>query len=327
MIHTALSVSSLFYSYKPSWGFKKVEALHDINFDIQSGEAFGFLGHNGAGKTTTIKSILGLIKPSAGAINILGQPNCVDNRQFVGYLPEQPYFYDHLSVEELIKFYGTLYGLSGTKLNQAAFNAIKTVGMDSKKHSRMRSLSKGLTQRVALAQAIMNKPKLLILDEPFSGLDPIGRKEFRDIMVSLKNEGTSILICSHILSDVEFLCDRVSIMSHGKIKGIYKVSDIPSIVPGSYKLVIDRESVDFENAKSISDSATLENSSLVLTFKDQELALIALKRVLDGGGIIRSYGFIQGNLEDLFISLVKFKEGVSHSSTAESTEPLQMEQK
>jgi ABC-2 type transport system ATP-binding protein len=228
-----LEVNNLNYIYTHEWTRKKQIAVKDLSFKVDRGECFGFLGLNGAGKTTTIKAILGLINPLKGSvIKINGYSHKeVKARSQVGYVPEQPYFYDHLTVNEIMYLYASLSGVPPSVRKEAVVKALKRVKLHERETSRMRTLSKGLTQRVAIAQAIVGDPALLILDEPFSGMDPIGRKEFRDLFLELKGEGKTLLLCSHILSDAEFLCDRGLILANGETKGIVdsKVENLEEI--------------------------------------------------------------------------------------------------
>lgn len=311
----ALEISKLCYNYRSDFLTKNISALKQINLSVMQGEAFGFLGHNGAGKTTTIKCILGLIKAKSGQIKIFGETNQkIEQRKLIGYLPEQPYFYDHLSVFETLQMYAHLSGVDKKIMDCRIKETVELVQMQHKINASMRSLSKGLTQRVALAQAIIAKPKLLILDEPFSGLDPIGRKEFRDIFLNLKANGCTLFMSSHILSDVEFICDRVSIMSKGQIKGIFDVANIPSLFNGVYELVV-RDYQDCETAlKSKAEQVSYDKTFMRLSFKQRSHAEVALKFALENSIPIERFEFVQGNLEDLFVNLVQQDNNPNYNS-------------
>jgi ABC-2 type transport system ATP-binding protein len=286
----ALDIRGLSYAYANQWTWSRVVTLKPFDLQIEAGECFGFLGHNGAGKTTTNKCILRLITPRSGSVHILG----VDHREAqarsqVGYVPEQPYFYDNLSVQELLELYATLVGVPWRERGAAVRTALAAVHLCDREKSPMRSLSKGLTQRVAMAQAIVGSPKLLLLDEPFSGLDPLGRKEFRELLEGLKAQGVTIFLTSHILSDVEHLCDRVSIMAAGELKGVYSIRDMPSLVGGAYELVIRTASGALESSRYVS----------------REEADQALQAALTQGAAIEKFQFHHGNLEDLFVQVVQ----------------------
>ncbi|RMG43060.1 MAG: ABC transporter ATP-binding protein [Candidatus Dadabacteria bacterium] len=306
---TAIKIKDLHYKYKSDWLGKPFHALKGINLEVFEGESFGFLGHNGAGKTTTIKLLLGLTTITSGSIKIFGKdPKDPSARRSVGYLPEQPYFYDHLTVQEIMDMYATLAGIKKDFRQSAIKEALEMVKVSARAKSPMRSLSKGLTQRVAMAQAIVGSPKLLILDEPFSGLDPIGRREFADLMVELKKRGTTIFMSSHILSDVEFLCDRASIMAYGELKGVYQLRDIPQMSSGSYELIIREFDGDLRDIKSKAAECVIQEKLIRLTFTDRKTAEQVLTEALAMGIAIESFRFQQGTLEDLFVELVKFEE-------------------
>jgi ABC-2 type transport system ATP-binding protein len=196
---------------------KKVRAVDGVSFEVQENEIFGFLGPNGAGKTTTLKMLMGLIFPSAGAGYLFGKkvPD-VDAKRRLGFLPENPYFYDYLSGEELLDFMGRLFGLADRKKKAQAL--LERVGLSRASSLPLRKYSKGMLQRLGIAQALINDPELVVLDEPMSGLDPIGRKEIRDLMLELKREKKTVLFSTHILSDVELLCDRAGIVVAGRLR-------------------------------------------------------------------------------------------------------------
>jgi len=198
---------------------KRVDAVRDVSFEVRRGEIFGFLGPNGAGKTTTIKMLMGLIFPSAGRAEILGRavPSIESKRQ-VGFLPESPYFYDYLTGQELLDLMGQLCGLDRAARRKRSGELLERVGLGPAKDRPLRKYSKGMLQRVGLAQALINDPALVVLDEPMSGLDPIGRKEIRDLIAELRDEGRTVLFSTHILSDVELLCDRVAIIAQGRLR-------------------------------------------------------------------------------------------------------------
>lgn len=214
-----LIVEHLSIAYRSPWSGKKTAIINDVSFTIHPGEAVGYLGVNGAGKTSTIKAILGLIKQASGSITLFGVPSCEpEARAPIGYLPEQPYWYENLTVQETIAFYGALFDLSADESLKRAQHLIERLHLNTKLHAKIKTLSKGLMQRVGLIQALINKPKLLILDEPFSGLDPLARKLFKDILLEQKQQGVALMISSHILSDIEALCDRAIIIHNQRIQ-------------------------------------------------------------------------------------------------------------
>jgi ABC-2 type transport system ATP-binding protein len=216
-----LEVTDLAKTYRTPLRRRKVDALRGVSFQVRRGEVFGFLGPNGAGKTTTIRCLMGLVRASAGHARILGHP--VPSRAArarVGFLPEHPYFYDYLTVGELLDLAGRLFGLDAATRRQRAEILIGKVGLDLARTQSLKKFSKGMLQRAGIAQALINDPEVVVFDEPMSGLDPIGRREVRDLMLELREAGTTIFFSSHILSDVETLSDRVAIVVRGRIEAI-----------------------------------------------------------------------------------------------------------
>src|SRR5436853_447816 len=198
---------------------RRVRALDHLSLTIRRGEIFGFLGPNGAGKTTTLKLLMRLIYPTAGTARILGQPiDDVATHARIGYLPENPYFYDYLSGRELLEYTGALFSLNKQQARLRAAELLNLVGLDGERADRqLRKYSKGMLQRIGIAQALVNDPEIVFMDEPMSGLDPIGRREIRDLLLGLRRQNKTIFFSSHILSDVETLCDRAAIMTNGKL--------------------------------------------------------------------------------------------------------------
>jgi ABC-2 type transport system ATP-binding protein len=214
--------------YKDFWGRDKVRALDNLNLTIKRGEVFGLLGPNGSGKSTTIKLLLGLIFPTAGAASVLGYPagsTAVNER--IGFLPEESYLYRFLNGEETLRFYGRLFKMDRRTLNRRVPELLDIVGLDAKARKRkLREYSKGMARRIGLAQALINNPDLILLDEPTTGLDPIGTREMKDLIVSLKAQGKTVLLCSHLLADVQDVCDRITILYGGKMQKLGQVKDL-----------------------------------------------------------------------------------------------------
>src|SRR3954451_18152552 len=208
---------------------KRVRAVHEVSFQVHRNEIFGFLGPNGAGKTTTIKMMMGLIFPTAGESRIFGHKvPSLQARRRLGFLPENPYFYDYLSGEELLDLMGRLFGLDRRERRRRAQRLLDRVGLGRAEGRALRKYSKGMLQRLGIAQALVNDPELVVLDEPMSGLDPIGRKEIRDLIVELKREGKTVLFSTHILSDVELICDRVAMIVGGRMRDVGPLSQLLS---------------------------------------------------------------------------------------------------
>ena len=214
---TVLRTEHLAKTYVVGFFRKKVRAIVDVNLDVAPGEIFGLLGPNGAGKTTTLKVLLGLVRPSSGRAELLGLPvGDIRAKQRLGYLPESPYFYDYLTGRELVFFMGKLHGMSRAAARRRADEMLERVGLSDAADLALRRYSKGMLQRVGIAQALVNDPDLVILDEPLTGLDPLGRKDLRELIGELRRQGKTVVLSSHILSDVELLADRVSIIVKGR---------------------------------------------------------------------------------------------------------------
>jgi len=215
----AIDVHDLKKTYRTPFTRKKVEALRGVTFSVERGHIFGFVGPNGAGKTTTIRTLMGLIRPTAGTATLLGHalPSRAARRE-IGFLPESPYFYDYLTVGELCDLAGRLFGMAPAARRKRADELIERVGLAGARGQSLKKFSKGMLQRAGLAQALMNDPELVVLDEPMSGLDPIGRKEVRDLILELRDQGKTVFFSTHILSDVEAITDRVAIIARGQLQ-------------------------------------------------------------------------------------------------------------
>ncbi len=222
------------------WRKRPYRALDHLTLGVGRGEVFGFLGPNGAGKTTTLKLLLQLIFPTEGRAQILARPiGDISVRRRIGYLPENPYFYDHLTAEELLRYFGSLFGLSSVERRRRAGEVLDQVGLGGERRLPLRRFSKGMLQRVGLAQAILNRPEVVVLDEPMSGLDPIGRHMVRALILSLRDGGTTVFFSSHILSDAEALCSRVAILAGGRLVSAGRLSDILALGVKGWELVME----------------------------------------------------------------------------------------
>jgi len=223
----AIEVVDLKKTYRTPFRRKKVEALTGVSFTVAPNQIFGFVGPNGAGKTTTIRTLMGLIRPTSGSLRILGKAiPSREARAKVGFLPEAPYFYDYLTVGELLDLAGRLFGLDAATRKKRADELIDRVGLDRARSQSLKKFSKGMLQRAGLAQALMNDPELVVLDEPMSGLDPIGRKEVRELILELRDQGKTVFFSTHILSDVEAITDRVAIVARGGLVAEGKPADL-----------------------------------------------------------------------------------------------------
>jgi ABC-2 type transport system ATP-binding protein len=221
------------------WRKRPYRALDRLTLDIEQGEVFGFLGPNGAGKTTTLKLLMQLIFPTSGRAEILGRPvGDLSVRHRIGYLPENPSFYDYLTAEELLHYFGQLFGLSAADRRTRVASLLDRVGIGAERRLQLRKFSKGMIQRVGIAQALLNEPEVVFLDEPMSGLDPLGRRDVRALILELRDQGRTIFFSSHILSDAESLCRRVAIVAGGRLAAAGKLSDILTFHVRGWELVV-----------------------------------------------------------------------------------------
>ena len=239
----AIEIEKLSKEYP--YGFlnlKKRRSLEDLTMQVEAGEIFGFLGPNGAGKSTTIKLLMRLIFPTSGTARILGKSiEDVSMHQNIGYLPEQPYFYDYLTATEVLDYFARFHNLTAADRRERVHKLLKKVGLETAKKIQLRKYSKGMLQRVGLAQAILHDPQIVVLDEPMSGLDPLGRREVRDIILELKKQGRTVLFSTHILSDAEMLCDRVGVIVGGKLRGVGAPGEMVSIQSQGMEILFELE--------------------------------------------------------------------------------------
>lgn len=279
-----LSVTDLAKTYRKPFSTRKVEAVRGVSFEVHRGEIFGFLGPNGAGKTTTLKMITGLIAPTRGGGTILGEAApSPDAMRRVGFLPENPYVYPYLTPREFVALCGQLSGLRGRDLRERTTRVLGRVGMSEAIDRPVRALSKGMLQRVGLAAALVHDPELLILDEPMSGLDPVGRKEVRDLIVEEKSRGRTVFFSSHILSDVEMLCDRVCILRKGQV-----------VVAGAVRELL---------AGALRTEITLvtDGKTEVVEAGDDAEVRAILERALSSGARVESVTRKRETLESIFV--------------------------
>jgi ABC-2 type transport system ATP-binding protein len=284
------------------WRKKQKQALKPLTLSVEQGEVFGYLGPNGAGKTTTLKLLMGLMYPSAGSAKILGRP--LDDREMksqIGFLPEQPYFYDHLTATELLNYYAQLSGVDPKDRTRRVDAVLHRVGLPEAKNTQLRKYSKGMLQRVGIAQAIVHDPKLVFLDEPMSGLDPIGRHEVRDLIQSLKDEGKTIFFSTHILSDAETLCDRVAVLNHGEVRGISAVADLVKEVSGEVEIVFQGSSAAIAVQKFATCQLAGETARAVLPSSQSDAAIDVVRK---NGGKIISLTTMRRTLEEYFLEKV-----------------------
>jgi ABC-2 type transport system ATP-binding protein len=262
------------------WRKRPKRALQPLHLTVEDGEIFGFLGPNGAGKTTTLKMLMGLVFPTAGTARILGKDwSDPEVKAQIGFLPEQPYFYDYLTAHELLEYYGQLSGVPARDRKSRVEEVLQRVGLTDIKGIQLRKFSKGMLQRAGIAQAILHNPKLVFLDEPMSGLDPLGRRDVRDLIQQLQQEGKTVFFSTHILSDAEALCDRVAIINKGELRGVGAVEELTKSVQGKVELVWAGTQVPASmKALGAEFHVTGDTVRAVIAENQQDTAIDALRR-------------------------------------------------
>jgi ABC-2 type transport system ATP-binding protein len=300
-------VDEVVKDYRPGFGIRRKRALHGISFRVREGEIFGFIGPNGAGKTTILKVLMGLIRTTSGSASILGHDvSETTYRRHVGFLPENPYFYDYLTGREILDFYAKLSGVSRQDRAQRVVELLDLVGLSDAIDNRLRSYSKGMLQRIGIAQALIHGPKVVFLDEPMSGLDPIGRKEVRDLILQLREQGKTVFMSTHILSDVEMLCDRVAIIVGGRIHYEGAIDEFLTAGEPEADLVLAQMSPHLAEVMEERFRARLrghgEQIELRIAEKDTNEALAV---ALEAGAKVVSVTPQRVSLESIFLSAVK----------------------
>ena len=301
----AIVVDRLTKTYKPAWPWEKpVTVLSNVSLSVTQGEIFGFLGHNGAGKTTTMKILLGLLRSTSGRVELLG--SLADNvavRSRIGYLPESPYFYDYLTAEEFLCFYGKLAGLARETIQKRIAELLERVSLTEARHMQLRKFSKGMLQRIGLAQALVHDPELVILDEPMSGLDPIGRKEVRDLILGLRDQGKTVFFSTHIISDVEMICDRVGILARGKMLALGRIEDlVKKHAVRSVEIVCDGVvSSDLPDVKRLATRVLQRGDRCLIILPGQNHLEQVLAVLRQAGGNLVSVIPHKDSLEDIFL--------------------------
>ena len=298
-----LSVKDLHKRFDSDLLKASIDVLKGVNLEIKKGEIYGFLGPNGAGKTTTIKAITGLIKPDKGKIEICGHKHTSSAaKKKLGFMPERPGFYNHLSGRELLMFYTDLLGISEQEAKKKVSELLETVGMTKKANQKLGSYSKGMAQRIALAQALLNDPQLVILDEPLSGLDPIGRSDFRKIILSLKEKGVTVFFSSHIIPDVESICDRVAILLDGKVIAEGEIEEIVSLEVEEFEISFAGSSTSIIGVPTINSTDGTDSSLITVRPEDKDKAVEAI--LASGAELLRLLP-VRKTLEDKLVEKIR----------------------
>jgi ABC-2 type transport system ATP-binding protein len=302
----AIQVTDLHKSFKSEFLRRRHEILKGISLTVEAGEIYGYLGPNGAGKTTTLKCLLGLIFPEKGAIEILGQPHLsLHAKSRIGFLPENPYFYDYLSAVEFLRYYSQLHQIPRSEQPAKIDRLLKLVGLNEAAHLQLRKFSKGMLQRIGLAQALLNDPELVLLDEPLGGLDPLGRKEMRDIIVKLRDEGKTVFLSSHILQDIEMICDRVAIIVDGRIVNQGRLFDLISEKVLFTEITLS--GIDAAALQSFGECLTTPSAKILVKVFAQEKVPELLSLAQERRAVVHSLVPRTESLEDLFVGSVKVK--------------------
>jgi ABC-2 type transport system ATP-binding protein len=303
---TVLRIENLHKSFKTGFIPKRKKILKGLSLEVQAGEIFGYLGPNGAGKTTTIKCILGLIFPDGGSIEIFGHPHLsLKAKEKIGFLPENPYFYDYLTATEFLRFYSDITLVKKEDRQSQINNLLDIVGLKHTADLQLRKFSRGMLQRIGLAQSLINNPSLVLLDEPLGGLDPVGRKEMRDVIVKLKEEGKTVFLSSHILQDIEMICDRVAILVEGQIINQGPLQDLISEKVLFTEVTLS--GVDLNDLGDLGEPYSAAGERILLRVFDEDKIEEVFQRVKEKKGRIHTLIPRTETLEDLFVGAVKSK--------------------
>lgn len=309
----ALEIKDLSKDYETGfWRKKRVRALDGLTLNVRPGHIFGFLGGNGAGKTTTIKTLMGLIFPTEGSAKILGHDIAeVKMHRRIGYCPENPYFYDYLTARELMNYFGELFGFDAATRKEKCETLLDAVRLaDKDRNKQLRKYSKGMLQRVGLAQSLMNDPEIVFMDEPMSGLDPVGRREVRELIAALRDKGTTVFMSTHILSDIEALCDEVAILRNGKLAASGNLNELLSTSGETRALEISVQNVEAdairEKIEFISGATlTPKPSGAIIHVLDETDIDAVLEITRKAGGLLASIHPVKQSLEELFVKETK----------------------
>jgi ABC-2 type transport system ATP-binding protein len=289
------------------WRPRPYRALHPLNLEVTTGEIFGFLGPNGAGKTTTLKLLMQLIYPTSGRAEILGRPvGDIEVKRRLGYLPESPYFYDYLTAEELLDYFARLFGYDSGERKRRVGALLDQVGIAGERRLPLRKFSKGMVQRVGIAQALINDPEVVFFDEPMSGLDPLGRREVRNLILSLRDRGCTVFFSSHVLADAEALCNRVAVLAQGKLVASGRISDLQAFEIRGWELIVSGVTDDLlaRHRSRIRRVTLIGEQRYSLDLPLDPAPELLLGDLLAGGAALVSLNPVRDTLEDFFVKIV-----------------------
>jgi len=299
MSKPAITINGISKYYRTGFWGRRFIALDNLSLTVHQGEILGYLGPNGSGKTTTFKVLLDLIRPDSGTISFFGRSANLQAREQIGFLPENPYFYMYLTAEESLHFYGQLKGMSGEERKSRIPALLQLVGLDHAAGRILKKFSRGMLQRIGIAQALVNDPDILILDEPMSGLDPTGRKQMRDIILGCRNQGKTVIFSSHILSDVEMMCDRAAVIQNGKLREIVQVGNMLDKQVSHWEITC----TSLPNTADFDQSIIHQTKKQILLKTDTEIEAKKIMADIERqGGRVLSFGPQRTNLEEYFFN-------------------------
>ncbi|NCO32597.1 MAG: hypothetical protein AUJ92_06135 [Armatimonadetes bacterium CG2_30_59_28] len=303
---TILKTENLTKEFRAPLSSNSVLALNKLSIDVRRGEVFGLVGPNGSGKTTTLKLLLGLLRPTSGRVEVFGQSaRNIGIKQRIGFLPDGPYFYDYLNADELLDFYGKLFKFSKEERRRKTDELLELVGLTERRKMHVKNYSKGMTQRVGLAQALLNDPDLLFLDEPTTGLDPLGAIDMKEQIVGLRKRGKTVFICSHLLADVQAICDRVAILHRGNLVRFGKVEDLLSDTRRTEVVAADLDPEAVQELEKLTSNITTDNGRHVIEANTPDQVFHIMEIIRNSKGKLLAVEPKSETLEDVFVRAIR----------------------